>query len=212
MERSGVWLQPATAGAAWTFINYAFSIPEFLGTAPDIGGSNMYAYDVDGDGLTDIVSSSNAHGYGLAWHRQAPAGTFTRNMIMNVPGFPTATDTKDTTEFSQLHSLWLYDMDGDGLKDIVTGKTFLAHPFTTGDAGGSGSGGVGTEPTVLYIFKLVRTPTVHWVPYPIDVDSPTQKSSGVAREFRVVDMNKDGIPDIVISSKRGLFVFLGQAS
>jgi len=50
------------------------------------------------------------------------------------------------------------------------------------------------------------------VPYPIDVDSPTQKSSGVAREFRVVDMNKDGIPDIVISSKRGLFVFLGQAS
>jgi hypothetical protein len=212
MERSGVWLQPATAGQPWQFINYAFSIPEFLGTAPDIGGSNMYAYDVDGDGLADIVSSSNSHGYGLAWHRQSPAGTFTRNMIMNVPGFPTATDTKDTTEFSQLHSLWLYDMDGDGLKDIVTGKTFLAHPFTTGDAGGSGSGGVGTEPTVLYIFKLVRTPTVHWVPYPIDVDSPTQKSSGVAREFRVVDMNKDGIPDIVISSKRGLFVFLGQAS
>jgi len=69
---------------------------------------------------------------------------------------------------------------------------------------------VGTEPTVLYVFKLVRTPTVHFEPHLIDIDSATQKASGVAREFRVADMNKDGINDIVVASKRGLFVFLGK--
>jgi hypothetical protein len=209
LERSGIWLQPASGTGPWTFINVAFSIPEFLGTQPDIGGSHMHVYDVDGDGMADVVSSSNAHGYGLAWFKQGPAGTFTRNMIMNVPAPGAA---HDNTVFSQLHSLCLEDMDGDGLKDIVTGKTFLAHPFTTGDAGGSGSGGVGTEPTVLYVFKLVRTPTVHFEPHLIDIDTATEKASGVAREFRVVDMNKDGLLDIVIASKRGLFVFLGQAS
>ena len=185
LERSGVWIQPANGGttAPWpTFYNIAFSIPEFLGTPPDIGGSNMYAYDVDGDGMNDVVSSSNSHGYGLAWFKQGPAGKFTRKMIMNTPA---EMAMYNNVAFSQLHSLWLMDMDGDGLKDIVTGKTFLAHPFTTGDAGGAGSGGVGTEPTVLYVFKLIRTPTVHWEPHLIDIDKPTEKASGVAREFHV---------------------------
>jgi hypothetical protein len=51
---------------------------------------------------------------------------------------------------------------------------------------------------------------VHWEPHLIDIDKPTEKASGVAREFHVQDMNKDGIPDIIIASKRGLFVFLGK--
>jgi hypothetical protein len=207
MERSGVWIQPANGTGAWTFYNVAFSIPEFLGVEPDIGGSHMQAYDVDGDGLTDIISSSNSHGYGLAWFKQGPAGTFTRNMIFNTPAEKAM---YNDVAFSQLHSLCLEDMDGDGLKDIVTGKTFLAHPFTTGDAGGAGSAGVGTEPTVLYVFKLVRTPAAHFEPHLVDIDSPTQKASGGAREFRIADMNKDGINDIVVASKRGLFVFLGK--
>jgi hypothetical protein len=37
-----------------------------------------------------------------------------------------------------------------------------------------------------------------------------QKAAGGAREFKVIDINKDGIKDIVISSKRGLFVYLGK--
>ena len=104
---------------------------------------------------------------------------------------------------SQLHSLVLEDMDGDGLKDIVTGKTFLAHPYATNDPGGN-------EPVIFFVFKLVRTPTVHFEPHVIDADSATEKAAGGAREFKVVDMNKDGIPDIIVSSKRGLFVFLGK--
>jgi hypothetical protein len=200
LERSGIWLQPATAAAPWTFINVAFSIPEFLGTQADIGGSHMYAYDVDGDGLTDVISSLNSHGYGLAWFKQAPAGTFTRQMIMNTPA---EMGMYNDIAVSQLHSLWVEDMDGDGLKDIVTGKTFLAHPYATGDAGNM-------DPVQLYIFKLVRTPTVHFEPHLIDADTATQKGSGLAREFKVVDINNDGIKDFVVACKRGLFVYLGK--
>jgi hypothetical protein len=200
LERSGVWLQPAVTTQPWTFINVAFSIPEFLGTQADIGGSQMYAYDVDGDGLTDIVNSLNSHGYGLAWFKQAPAGTFTRQMIMNTPE---EAAMYQNVAVSQLHSLCFEDMDGDGLKDIITGKMFLAHPYQTGDAGNM-------DPVQLYIFKLVRTPTAHFEPHLIDADTPTEKGSGVAREFKVVDMNKDGVMDFVIASKRGLFVYLGS--
>jgi hypothetical protein len=200
LERSGVWLQPATLTAPWTFINIAMSIPEFLGTEADIGGSNMYAYDVDGDGLNDIVTSLNSHGYGLAWFKQGPAGKFTRQMIMNTPE---QMGMYNNVAVSQLHTLWLEDMDGDGLKDIVTGKTFLAHPYATGDAGGM-------DPVQFYVFKLVRTPTVHFEPHLIDADTPTAKAAGGAREFKVLDINNDGIKDIVVSNKRGLFVFLGK--
>jgi len=79
----------------------------------------------------------------------------------------------------------------------------LAHPYATGDAGN-------TDPVELYIFKLVRAPTAHFEPHLIDADSPTEKGSGVAHEFKVVDINKDGIMDFVIASKRGLFVYLGK--
>jgi hypothetical protein len=105
--------------------------------------------------------------------------------------------------FTQLHAVELVDIDGDGLKDIVTGKTFLAHPYNTGDAGGR-------EPVEFYIWKLVRTPTVHFEPHLLDKDAGTALAAGGAREFRVQDINADGLLDIIVSSKRGLFVYLGK--
>jgi hypothetical protein len=200
LERSGIWLQPATAGAKWEFLNIAFSIPEHLDTDPDIGGANMQVYDVDGDNMNDVVTSLNSHGYGLAWFKQGPAKMFTRMMIMNTPEEKA---TYGNIAVSQLHTLWLIDMDGDGLKDIVTGKTFLAHPYNTGDAGGR-------EPVEFYIWKLVRTPTVHFEPHLLDKDAGAALAAGGAREFRVQDINADGLLDIIVASKRGLFVYLGK--
>jgi hypothetical protein len=206
LERSGVWLQPAAGPTSgpWTFLNVALSDPPFLGIEPDIGGSHMYAYDVDGDGMADLVNSLQSHGFGLAWFKQGPTNMFTRQLITSPTGDNTVTCPGGCgPAFSQLHSLHLEDMDGDGLKDIITGKTFLAHPYPTNDAGGHGQ-------VVLYIFKLVRTPMVHFEPHLIDADMPNMPGSGVGREFKVVDMNKDGILDIVIASKRGLYVYLGK--
>ena len=40
----------------------------------------MYAYDVNGDGKADIITSLAAHGYGLAWFEQTADG-WTKHVI-----------------------------------------------------------------------------------------------------------------------------------
>jgi hypothetical protein len=90
-------------------------------------------------------------------------------------------------------------MDGDGLKDIVTGKRFWAHG-SEGDAEPS-------APAVLYWFKLARgaDKSVDFIPYQIDDDS------GIGTQVVAGDLNRDGLPDVVVGNKKGVFVHLHQA-
>ena len=96
--------------------------------------------------------------------------------------------------FSQLHAVAMHDMDGDGVKDIVTGKRWLAH-------GGKDVGGL--QDPVLYWFQCQRGPRgVEFVPHQIDSDS------GVGVDVLVADLNDDDRADVVSSSKRGLSIHL----
>jgi hypothetical protein len=164
------------------------------------GGAQMYAYDVNGDGLNDVISSVAAHGYGLAWYEQlrekdAKGQTqFKAHVFMNKE----PNENRYGVAFSQLHAVELVDLDGDGLKDIITGKCFWAHG-PTGDPDPK-------APAVLYWFQLVRGKDgrVDWVPHLIDSDS------GVGRQIGVADANGDGRPDIIIGNKKGTFLFLHQ--
>ena len=90
------------------------------------------------------------------------------------------------------------DIDGDGLKDLVTGKRFWAHG-PTGDAEAN------ADP-VLYWFQLRRNEdkSVDYVPHLIDTQS------GVGTEVKAVDYNHDGLLDIVVGNKKGVFVFTHQ--
>jgi len=74
-------------------------------------------------------------------------------------------DNKYGVKFSELHAIDLVDMDGDGLKDIVTGKRFWSHG-RTGDPDRN-------DKAVLYWFKLVRgsDKSVDFVPHLIDDNS-----------------------------------------
>jgi hypothetical protein len=189
----GWYEQPASleGDPLWKFHPYTFAQ----------GSSTMFAYDVNGDGLADIITSLNPHGYGLAWYEQLPdkdaSGEiqFKRHLILN----PDKTPNSHGISFSQLHSIALCDMDGDGLKDLVTGKRFWAH-------GKNGPDPESNEPAVLYWFKLVRGPnhTADFVPYKIDDDS------GIGTEVVAGDVNGDHLPDIVVGNKKGTFVFLQE--
>ncbi len=156
------------------------------------GGAEMYAYDVDGDGDNDIITSQAAHDFGLSWYEQIPEGDeakFKHHLIMG--SHPS--ENRYGVLFSELHSVNLADIDGDGLKDIVTGKTYYSHhkqsPLWNAGA-------------VVYWFRLVRGKdgSVDWLPYQADGEA------GIGRQLSVVDVNGDELPDIVVGGMKGAYV------
>lgn len=153
------------------------------------GGSQIEVYDIDGDGDQDIVTSLSAHGFGLAWFEQVDASKpFVRHDIMG----SSSVNNPYGVAFSQLHALELADMDGDGLKDIVTGKRWMAHQ-------GKDPGGL--QEAVLYWFQLKRgSKGPEFLPREIHSDS------GVGVDVLVQDLDGDSKLDIVSCSKRGLSV------
>ena len=170
------------------------------------GSAQMYAYDVNGDGLNDVIASLAAHGYGLAWFEQLKdrdeSGEirFTQHNIMDPRISKTAppSPNKYGVRFSQLHAVDLVDMDGDGLKDIVTGKRFWAHGPKGDDEPNAAA--------VLYWFKLKRgaDKSVDFIPYKIDDDS------GIGTQVVTGDINGDKLPDVVVGNKKGTFVLLHE--
>jgi hypothetical protein len=171
---TGWWEAPADRTAEnWTFHK--------ADLGPDC--ANMLVYDVDGDGDSDVVSSS-AHAYGIWWYEQKPS-----------PDGPVFVQHEIARDWSQSHAMILADMNGDGIMDLVTGKRHLAH--NGGDPGEK-------DPAVMYWYELRRPEKgkVEFIPHKFD------DSSGVGTQFLVCDFNGDGRLDVVTSNKSGVRVFL----
>ena len=143
--------------------------------------SNMLVYDVNQDGLNDIISSS-AHKYGIWWHEQ----------VKDAGGKTTWKEHEIYTRFSQTHSLIMQDINGDGYPDLITGKRYFAH---------NGNDPGAMEPAVLYWFEFKPGKMPKWIPHEID------NNSGVGLNFVVEDVNNDGSPDIVVANKKGVHYF-----
>lgn len=188
--KEGWFEQPAADAASplWPFH------PGPFGPAGARGGGQMYVYDVNGDGRSDVIASYDGHGFGLGWFEQRPDGGFTEHRIMGA----TPADHPHGVAFSQVHALRLADFDGDGLLDILTGKRRWAHGIK-GDP----------EPNaapVLYWFRLVRDGkgSASYEPALIDDDS------GVGTQVTAGDVTGDGKPDVAVANKRGVFIFRQQ--
>lgn len=191
LEKDGWWEQPPSLEGDPLWVHH----PAPLGTR---GGAQMYVYDVNGDGYDDIITSLDGHGWGLAWFEQVREGgriTFRPHTILGEKH----EDSPYGVRFSQLHAVALVDIDADGLKDIVTGKRFWAHG-PEGDVEPN-------APAVLYWFKLVQFEDgdADFIPYLIDEDS------GVGTQVVAADVSGNGLPDVVVSNKKGTFVFLNEA-
>ncbi|HSH95094.1 MAG TPA: PVC-type heme-binding CxxCH protein, partial [Roseimicrobium sp.] len=190
LEKGGWWEQPAslTGDPEWKLHK------EFFGT----GGSQMYVYDLNGDGLNDVITSLAAHGFGIAWfeqYRENGEIKFRNRTFMNKE----ESENRYGLKFAQLHAIELVDMDGDGIKDIVTGKRFWAH-------GPKGDVEPNADP-VLYWFKTVRNAdkSVDFVPNLIS------SNCGIGTQLAVGLVNKDALPDVVVGNKKGTFVLIHEA-
>ena len=187
MQKEGWWEQPAPGSTAefWTFHPFNFT---------DRGGSQMFAFDVDGDGDNDVVSSKAAHQYGLSWFENQGKDDkggikFKEHLFMNEK----PEENEYGVAFSELHAVALADMNHDGVLDIITGKRWYSHANKE-----PGSG----DAAVLYWFETKRDgDTVHFVPHRID------NNSGVGTQVVVGDVNGDKWDDVVIGNKKGSFIF-----
>jgi len=184
----GWWEQPASLAGDPQWKCHPFTFAE--------AGAQMYAYDVNGDGLNDIITALHCHKHGLVWWEQVRKDgeiSFVQHTIMgNKPE-----DSKHGLCFTQPHAIALFDMNADGLQDIIVGKRFWAHG-PTGDIDPN-------APAVLYWLELVRGPnkTADFVPHLVD------DNSGVGTQVVAGHISGKGkLGDIVVGNKKGTFVFL----
>lgn len=186
LETNGWWRQPDDyePGDLFEFHEQRFA---------QSGGAQMFAVDVDGDGDNDVVSSQNAHGFGLGWFEQSSdLGDlkFTYHEIMG-------SDPASGMAISQLHAVAMADMDRDGRLDIVTGKRFWAHGGRDPDA---------SNDPVTYWFRNTQVDgkvTFH--------AQLINGRAGVGTQLVIEDVDGDDDADVIVGNKLGTFVMLQQS-
>jgi hypothetical protein len=197
----GWWEQPpkGTPEGPWPYHPVAFGRWPRAGASP--GGGEINVYDVNGDGLNDVLCVLEGHDYGIAWFEQkrdkSGVISFERHIIIDDheaknPGGVT---------FSQAHADTIADIDGDGISDFIVGKRYFAHLESYNDPDPFG-------PPVLYWFKTIRNPKA-----PGGAEFKPElihNQSGVGSTVLAVDLNKDGVMDIVTTTNRGTYIFWGK--
>jgi hypothetical protein len=143
--------------------------------------------DVNRDGRLDILFG-RAHDYGIYWwEQQAPKPDGTTVWKKHVID----------ESWSQGHVVGLADLDGDGVRELVTGKCVYAH---------NGRDPGAEDPAVLYYYRWNDGSarfTQHTIAGP-------GENIGLGRQLTLTDLNGDGRVDIVAPGRFGLWVLINE--
>jgi Domain of Unknown Function (DUF1080)/FG-GAP-like repeat/FG-GAP repeat len=202
VSANGWWEQPpkGTPDGPWPYHPVRLGSWPRAGGGP--GGAEMGVYDVNGDGLNDVVTSFEAHGWRVGWYEQKRDKSGAISFVEHIITDDLAATKPGGVAFSEPHATTFADIDGDGIPDLVVGKRVYAHEESYNDPDPFGPG-------VLYWFRTVRNPKA-----PGGAEFKPElihNRSGVGSTVLAVDLNKDGVMDIVTSTNRGTIIFWGRA-
>lgn len=180
----GWWEQPEKLNEGpWKFHSMPLAKE---GKGGPLTSADIYVDDLDGDGDNEIMLSS-AHGRGIWWFENVGSNSEPKMEYHLL-------DDK----FTQTHALNYADINGDGTKDLITGKRFYAH--------GPGGDEDPMGEVVMYWYEIQKTKgqPPKFIPHKIEAGTGT----GVGTQFQVIDFNGDKKLDIVLSNKKGSNVLL----
>ena len=193
----GWWEQPEKDnGGPWKY--HSAVLGRYGHRSTGAGGAVMAVYDVNGDHLNDVVTSLNAHGFGLAWFEQQRNAAGSISFVMHLISDDFASKNAGDVTFSEIHGTAVADIDGDGIPDFVAGKRYWSHLDNHFDPDPYGA-------PVVYVYKTRRNPKApggaEFVPELV------HNRSGAGSDILVADLDNDGAVDIVTSTDRGTFIF-----
>lgn len=101
--------------------------------------------------------------------------------------------------WSQAHALTLADLNGDGRRELVTGKRYYAHDHDPG----------ANKPLGVYWYKRIMVDgAVQWRRHVLDYST----LAGGGMQIAVVDIDGDGDQDTGVAGNSGLFLFENLAA
>jgi hypothetical protein len=140
----------------------------------------LYTIDLTGDGQVEVLTMAG-HDYGVHYYEKGADGGWTRRVVDD--------------SWSQAHASTLIDLNGDGRRDLVTGKRFMAH---------NGRDPGEKEPLGVYWYqhRLDAKGRPEWIRHVISYGGQV----GGGMQIPAVDIDADGDLDLVCAGKSGLYL------